>query len=394
VPNTIRAIATTTMQYDNDGQLRTRTLDPNGLAIRATYEYDTLGRVTKTVSCGSCSGAGTVEYQYDDRGNRTLVRSGAVSDPPTYFDYDKLSRLVTIRAPAGEGVTATTAFEYDPWGNRTRVTDPMTKVTGFLYDKEDRLTKVTDALSGETEYAYDLWDNLTKVIDAKDHATEYEYDVRGRLTREVAPYADLPTGRFGREYLYAQTMGPILTKLRTPNQWTGSEVQFLDLTYKYDQMNRVTRMEVTKVPGPGTEFGMYCGYDINSQMVWGADEAYGTYLNGSKTDVASVWNFEYDADGRLTKERLNGQDSVTQTLYPLGERKVEFDKAGRRTKQAFKSESERTGYLALDTATTYTYDSTKHWLNGIQRQGSAADRKQGPGWRNLTSGGSTQIPGG
>jgi len=48
------------------------------------------------------------------------------------------------------------------------------------------------------------------------------------------------------------------------------------------------------------------------------------------TDYASVWDFEYDADGRLTNERLNGQVDETETLYPLGERKVEFDKAGRR----------------------------------------------------------------
>jgi hypothetical protein len=102
----------------------------------------------------------------------------------------------------------------------------------------------------------------------------------------------------------------------------------------------------------------------------------GLLLNGSATDYASVWNFEYDADGRLTKERLNGQVDGTETLYPLGERKVEFDKAGRRTKQAFKSESDRTGYLALDTHQTYTYDSTKKWLTQIQRGLSATEKAQ------------------
>jgi len=89
-----------------------------------------------------------------------------------------------------------------------------------------------------------------------------------------------------------------------------------------------------------------------------------------------VWNLEYDADGRLTKERLNGQTDGTQTLYPLGERKIEFDKAGRRTKQAFKSESNRTAHLALDTTQTYSYDSTTHRLTQIQRRSSATEKAQ------------------
>jgi YD repeat-containing protein len=103
---------------------------------------------------------------------------------------------------------------------------------------------------------------------------------------------------------------------------------------------------------------------------------FGDFDRGSATDYASVWNFEYDADGRLTKERLNGQTSGTETLYPLGERKVEFDKAGRRTKQAFKSESNRRGYLALDTTQTYSYDATKKWLRQIHLGSSATEKAQ------------------
>jgi len=279
-------------------------------------------------------------------------------------NYDKLSRLVTVRAPAGDASTATTAFEYDSWGNRTRVTDPLSKVTGFLYDKEDRLTKVTDALSGETEYAYDLRDNLTKVIDAKDQATEYEYDVRGRLTREVPPYGP-PTGRFGTEYLYAQTMSPILTKLRKPNLWNGSSVEFREIVYQYDQMNRLTKMQ-----GPGNEFGMY-GYDVNSRMVWGFDETYGTTVSGN--DYVAGWQFDYDAEGRLTDELL--YTTGTATGYVLGERSVKYDKAGRRTAQRFVS-ANQPGHLNLDTTQTYTYDATKKWLTQIQRGSSATEKAQ------------------
>ena len=53
---------------------------------------------------------------------------------------------------------------------------------------------------------------------------------------------------------------------------------------------------------------------------------------------------------------------------------LKYDAAGRRTKQSFKSQSERTGYLALDAHQTYTYDSTKQWLNGIQHVGSNLEK--------------------
>jgi RHS repeat-associated protein len=45
---------------------------------------------------------------------------------------------------------------------------------------------------------------------------------------------------------------------------------------------------------------------------------------------------------------------------------------GRGTKQAFHSDN-RTGYLNLDTATTYTYDLAKKWLSGIAREGSTSE---------------------
>jgi len=58
---------------------------------------------------------------------------------------------------------------------------------------------------------------------------------------------------------------------------------------------------VTKMSGPGNEFGMY-GYDVNSRMVWGFDETYGTTVSGN--DYVAGWLFGYDAEGRLTDELL------------------------------------------------------------------------------------------
>jgi len=58
-----------------------------------------------------------------------------------------------------------------------------------------------------------------------------------------------------------------------------------------------------------------------------------------------------------------GQSSTT---YTLGQRAVEFDGIGRRTKMSFASE-DRDGYLNLDGYQVYSCDSTKKWLTKITR---------------------------
>jgi len=75
----------------------------------------------------------------------------------------------------------------------------------------------------------------------------------------------------------------------------------------------------------------------------------------------------------LTKELLNGQLGLT--TYPLGQRTVLYDAAGRRSKQRFKSE-DRTGYLNLDTTQSYAYDATKYWLRTVSRDGAAQEWAQ------------------
>jgi RHS repeat-associated protein len=111
------------------------------------------------------------------------------------------------------------------------------------------------------------------------------------------------------------------------------------------------------------------GYDMNSRMVWGFDETYGTTVSGN--DYVAGWQFDYDAEGRLTDELL--YTTGTAAGHALGERSVKYDKAGRRTAQRFLS-ANQPGHLNLDTTQTYTYDATKKWLTQIQRGSSATEK--------------------
>jgi len=75
----------------------------------------------------------------------------------------------------------------------------------------------------------------------------------------------------------------------------------------------------------------------------------------------------------MTKESLSGVYGAG-TKYPLGDGRLQYDRIGRRTRLAFKSEN-RTDYLNLSTSQTYAYDSNQR-LTGLQREADAAQRVQ------------------
>jgi len=203
------------------------------------------------------------------------------------------------------------------------------------------------------------------VTDARGYTTVYDYDDLGRLTMERPPQSDyywLPP--YGRQYEYANTLGSQLTKVRKPDQidYNQSPPQptYVDINYTYDKMGRVGLMM-----GPAGEYGFY-GYDINSQLTAGLDPLYAMLVGG--TDYLLWWEWGYDADGRMTRELLWTTGSAT--LHKFAQRSVQYDAAGRRTKQGFHSDN-RTGYLALDTTQSYSYDPDKKWLKTIARDGSS-----------------------
>ena len=296
----------------------------------------------------------TVEYQYDARGNRTLVRAGAASDPATYLYYDPLDQMTRIKSPVGDGTTfAFVNLYYDKRSNITKVTDPLDKVTSFTYDGGDGLVRVEDALGGHTSFDYDRWSQLTKVTDALGQATEYHYDEFQRLTKEV------PSGGSSYATAYEYNLMDMLTKRSAP----GSVVT----SYSYDTARRLTHWQ-----GPSNDFGSF-GYYTNGQVAFGIDPTSGTTVGTS--DKVANWLFTYDSDGRLSGETLYGADSTWSNYYELGKRTVGYDAAGRRTKLSFKS-ANRAGYLNLDTSQTYSYDSNKHRLVQTQREPSGEERAE------------------
>jgi RHS repeat-associated protein len=206
--------------YHPSGEPRVITY-PSGRSV--TYGYDDRARMKSATTSGFPSPVLGLAYTYDGLDNVATLSNSAVagfdlrmcaSATGTCTDgYDALNRLVTVIAPARWG---TVAYDYDSLGNRTlkSVDQPSPFTTTFTYDTSNRLSTAT----GLERFAPGVytWDAAGRLASSSDGAsyrydglgrralkteagqsTVYHYDVAGRLIAETTT-----TGVSVRDYVY------------------------------------------------------------------------------------------------------------------------------------------------------------------------------------------------
>jgi RHS repeat-associated protein len=159
----------TSIAFSYDALNRVTLKNLPGTEPDVTYGYDNLGRLTSASQTGNplsftydalsrnltqVGPQGTVSFQYDLAGNRTLVtypvKSGE-SALSVNYDYLLTGEVQKIRengATTGVGVLAT--YAYDDLGNRTSLTYGSSAVQTYAYDPVSRLTTLTTDFSGST----------------------------------------------------------------------------------------------------------------------------------------------------------------------------------------------------------------------------------------------------
>lgn len=184
------------------GQITRRTIDPGGLSLGETYEYDNDGNLTETSTelrdvfgagapaglKGQPAGAREVTAQYDIAGHRVwqTVSAGKLSAKTTY-EYSPAGDLVRSTAPAlgggaalvttwrydarhrlremveakGSNAERTTIYEYDADGAQTAQTADGVRST-TRRDGLGRVDSATDPLGGQHSYVYDAMDQVTE----------------------------------------------------------------------------------------------------------------------------------------------------------------------------------------------------------------------------------------
>ena len=241
------------------GGITTNLFDKRGLLLSETLPMESVDSNGITVSMTV-----TNRFEYDSRGNRTMLREafGLPEQRNTTYFYDKLDRLTETR---GDQVTATT-----PSG-ATSLVIPTERI---VYDRRGNIIETVDALGARTLYYFDRLNRNVAQISAAGTLSTHSYDKNGNvLTRRV----------YGTPIALPGTAGGTAP--------TAPGGEYRETSHTWDGLNRMLTSSVA---------GIRTG-------AWGTS-SYSTSVGTVTT------SFEYDANGNVTKT-TDGNGGVSYTLY-------------------------------------------------------------------------------
>ena len=290
-----------------------RKLDNNDDQI-FQYEYNALGRVTKSVDpIGR-----TFSFMYAannlDLMEVRQTKSGA-NDLLAKFTYNKQHLPLTVQAASGR----TTAYVYNSRGQATSVTNPKNETTTLTYDGNGYLTQVNGPLSGSNDVAdlaYDSYGRVETITVAEgpssEYALTYSYDALDRRTEIEFPDGSTETTVYSR-----------LDKLRSKDRlgrWTQYVHDALgQLAEIRDPLGRVTKYEWCRcgaLQGLTDPLGQITkwAYDVQGRLIKK------TYADSSHQDYEYESNLSRlasmtDPAGNVTDYTYNADDTLSTAAY-------------------------------------------------------------------------------
>jgi large repetitive protein len=302
LPLTQRSITT----YDEVGNVKTVT-DFNGDTI--TYNYDAENRLTSKQF--SVSGESPLTFTYTPSGQIKTVVNGQET---TTFNYDELGRLVSRIDPDGPYLAsgATIEYDYDDAGNRTEVRTPS-GVTQYRYDEQNRLEKVIDPDLAETKYFYDDAGNLSRTELPNGVVETRTYDELNRLELLVYQRDGVTLQSF--DY----TLDPVGHR-KVVAELNGRKVE-----YEYDDLYRLIK-ETILAPAGTVERTVSYGYDAVGNRLTKTDSVAGatSYIYDDNDRLSreelrqngvliKTTEYRYDANGNTTRKIENGTQETVYT---------------------------------------------------------------------------------
>ncbi len=225
--------------------------------LESRYTYDARGQLLEQVDPGTVKKV----YSYDYYGNRQSFRlnrnNQSSADISLYYLYDMWDRLKQVRKDSSGG-TVLAEYEYDVKGNRTVLRNPQAGiVTRYQYNYNNQVivleSKRNGAVISSWEHVYGVDGNLLSKTNKASSPTvtiTYQYDGLGRLTEENDPS--------WKRTLYTYDQYSNRIKMMVEGKTKDEPVSVT--SYQYDNSNRL-ELE-TKKQGKVTELHRYC-YDAN-----------------------------------------------------------------------------------------------------------------------------------
>ncbi|MFC4046774.1 ricin-type beta-trefoil lectin domain protein [Dactylosporangium siamense] len=294
----------TTTTYDGNSV----TVVPPAGGIPTRQTLDASGQVTqlRQYTAGSLSGASQdTAYEYDRLGRRTKTTDPAGNVWTT--TYDRLGRTTAATDPDA----GSTSYGYDLVGNQTSSTDGRTITLAYTYDDLNRRTAVYDGITSgfmraawtyDTVYPGALASYSRYTSGGLTFSTTVDsYDAQGRtlsVTNSLPLSSTLPTGSYTTSKTY-NADGSLATQT-FPN--AGNLAQEV-VTYTYDTTGRA--LSVTGLTTYVADTSYY-GFGAVYQQVLGA---------GTK-QVRRTSTIE-EATGRQTASQVETRNQTNTNLWDV-----------------------------------------------------------------------------
>ncbi|MCK4542700.1 MAG: RHS domain-containing protein [Spirochaetales bacterium] len=285
----------TTYEYDSKGRM-TRTVDAGGRPAIISYdEYDSVVSVVDSLGKGHF-----FEFDYDEAKKESYAQvktsSGMIKE--IWYDRDGETQQVNVNGRTVQSILKD--------GRNLIITDEKGNVTRKEFDEWDNLTKVIYTDGSEVAYEYEhTFNRKIKETDENGNVTEYEYDDAGNMTKKIE--ASGSTDERITEYTYDGD-GNLLTTKRLGDASTPEATTVME----YDAAGNMT-----SVTDPESNVTRFTSHDIMGNVL-------------TKEDArGKVWTYEYDVRGKLTKitDPLN---NITQIFYDeVGNKIREVDAEGK-----------------------------------------------------------------
>jgi RHS repeat-associated protein len=277
-------------QYDAAGN-RTTMTTPDSRTIAYTYDFNNLltGITTPDV--------GNFNFAYDANNRRTTrtLPNGTTAA----YSYDQDSRLTGIQTAKNTTTIDSVNYTYDNAGNRITKTQPAANYN-YTYDNIYRLTQATPSTGTSETYTYDQVGNrLTKVPDALpsvNETTQYSYDDENRLTG-----VQITQGSNVKQLSFAyDPFGRRIKKTVSPSGGgSGEETNYVydgqNIIMEYDQNGNIT---AKYTHGPNIDEPLAVQQGTNTYY-YHAD-GLGSITALSNASGSIVQTYSYDSFGNMT----------------------------------------------------------------------------------------------
>ncbi|MDB9999123.1 hypothetical protein OAE16_01630 [Porticoccaceae bacterium] len=310
------------------------------------YQYDIVDEPGKIVNSAKISQWFTpedhtnpfVQFAYDDQG-----RVESVTNANNQTTNYRVGGLVNENYRRSETINALgqrTQTVYNDQRKATASINPLGQITSNEYDPIGRLTKTTFPELNAVEYQYDLRHNRTQTKQkAKppvpgggalpDIITSATY-IEGTSVFTCSNYKTCNKTKTSTDakgnttsYAYQSSTGNLLTQTQ-PSVTGGAPIttiaynsygQVSQITdpegmislFTYDSTTNHSVLKTARIDSANLNLTSTFNYDITGNV---------TSINGPRTDISDITNFEYDSLRRVTKA-INADGTYARNIFDL-----------------------------------------------------------------------------